>query len=158
MTQTTGWLRTADAADPVKASAVLQGGRCRTTAALFTEWARVLRFPRHFGRNWDGFADSLTETVFLHPDVEPEREDRPPTTILLEDAGDLLTAEADLQWLAFLGALGDAATVRPDDEDAPWYRAGGPRLVLVLQDTPERLGPVLDRLGTLGYSPSRAEP
>lgn len=142
MTQTVGWIRTADAAEPVEASAVVRGAHCRETRDLFAEWSRALGFAPHFGGNWDAFADSLTETVLL----DPTNSARPPTTILVEEAGQLLAEEPDRQWAVFLGAVRDAATVRDDDEDAACFPAGSPRLVLILRDTPDHLGPVVDRL------------
>ena len=150
MAQTAGWIRTADVTEPVEATAVVHGEHCRKTGELFTEWSRALGFARHFGRNWDAFADSLTETVLLYPETEPARS---PTTILVDQAGQLLTDEPDTQWTAFLGAARDASTVRTDDEDAASYRAGDPRLILVLRDSPEHLRPVTDRLTALGYAP-----
>jgi RNAse (barnase) inhibitor barstar len=46
--------------DPAPATAV-DGRACRTRAAFFTEVARVLAFPPHFGRNWDALADCLRD-------------------------------------------------------------------------------------------------
>jgi hypothetical protein len=43
----------------------IDGRRCRTKAALFDEFARVLAFPAHFGRNWDAFADVLDDLEWL---------------------------------------------------------------------------------------------
>jgi hypothetical protein len=43
----------------------LDGRRCRTRAALFDEFARVLAFPPHFGRNWDAFEDLLNDLEWL---------------------------------------------------------------------------------------------
>jgi len=140
------WIRTADGAEPIEASAVVRGAHCRETRDLFAEWSRALGFGRHFGRNWDAFADSLTEAVLLDPDST-----RLPTTILVEEAGQLLAEEPDRQWASFLDAMRDVSTVREDDEDAACFPDGSARLVLILRDTPERLGPVADRLTTLGY-------
>ena len=147
MAQTIGWLRITDATEAVEAAAVVRGTHCREARELFTEWSRALGFGRHFGGNWDAFADSLTEAVLLDPDNSV----RPPTTILVEEAGQLLAEEPDRQWATFLDALRDVSTVRDDDEDAACFPEGSPRLVLILRDTPEHLNPVANRLAALGY-------
>ena len=58
-----GWLevRTDPPAAPAGRYAVLHGPACRTTAALFAEFARALRLPAWFGHNWDALADCLRD-------------------------------------------------------------------------------------------------
>ncbi|GAB2824442.1 hypothetical protein GCM10022221_23120 [Actinocorallia aurea] len=43
------------------AGRALDGRACRTRAALFTEAARALSLPAHFGRNWDALYDCLRD-------------------------------------------------------------------------------------------------
>lgn len=151
MVKTVDWIRTADPANPTGASAFVHGERCRETRGLFVEWARALGFAAHFGNNWDAFADSLTEATLLSPDTDSGGR---PTTVRVDQAGQLLADEPDAQWAAFLGAVRDVSTVHADDEDAARYRGGSPRLVLILRDAPGRLGQITDRLATLGYAPA----
>ncbi|GIF95995.1 barstar family protein [Catellatospora citrea] len=56
------WLAVTAAAPPDDAS-VVDGRACRTRSGLFAEFARALRFPDHFGRNWDALADCLRDTA-----------------------------------------------------------------------------------------------
>ena len=52
------WLTVTTAAAP---AAAIDGRACRTRAAFFTEAARVLSFPGHFGHNWDALVDCLRD-------------------------------------------------------------------------------------------------
>lgn len=52
------WLTVTTAAAPAGA---IDGRACRTRAAFFTEAARVLSFPGHFGHNWDALVDCLRD-------------------------------------------------------------------------------------------------
>lgn len=44
---------------------LLDGGRAIDRSAFFDEFARLLRFPGWFGRNWDAFADCLSDLSWL---------------------------------------------------------------------------------------------
>ncbi|MEO3785222.1 barstar family protein [Actinocorallia sp. B10E7] len=79
----------------VPAPEALDGRACRTRVGLFTEAARVLRFPDYFGRNWDAFYDCLRDAdppVFSVDHAEELLADEPPEQLglllnLLSDAG-----------------------------------------------------------------------
>ena len=45
--------------------ATFSGARMRNVDDLFREFARELRFPEHFGRNWPAFAECLSELDWL---------------------------------------------------------------------------------------------
>jgi hypothetical protein len=45
--------------------AVIDGEAAGSRAGIFTEMARVLRFPDYFGRNWDAVYDCLTDLSWL---------------------------------------------------------------------------------------------
>ncbi|MBF8191833.1 barstar family protein [Nonomuraea sp. K274] len=77
------------------APAVVDGRACRTRAAFFEEVARVLRFPRYFGRNWDALTDCLRDTGAV--------------ALVVEHAEDLLSAEPAEQFGTLLAVLADAA-------------------------------------------------
>ncbi|RJL29966.1 barstar family protein [Bailinhaonella thermotolerans] len=74
---------------------VVRGPRCRTTGALFEEWAAALGFPGYFGRNWDAFDDCLG-------DLDPE------LTILVTGAQELLADEPPRELGVLLTLLGEA--------------------------------------------------
>jgi RNAse (barnase) inhibitor barstar len=78
------------------APAVVDGRACRTRAAFFEEVARVLRFPGHFGRNWDALADSLRDVTGA-------------VALIVDNADELLSAEPPEQFATLLAILADAA-------------------------------------------------
>ncbi|MGW0712964.1 barstar family protein [Streptomyces sp. NPDC002643] len=86
MTGGTTWIRPlTEAPDGVPTPKEVRGSRCRTSEGLFTEWALVLGFPDHFGRNWDAFRDCLRDAV---ADAEPK-------VIIVREAGELLADEPE---------------------------------------------------------------
>ncbi|MFI5794559.1 barstar family protein [Streptomyces sp. NPDC051677] len=127
-------------------AAVVRGNRCRTKAGLFTEWARALEFPAHFGRNWDAFHDCVSERALWHsdPDGPPPAL---PYTILVEEAAQLLVDASPRELKMLLQVLSDAATVQSDDEDADVYPDGF-RLRLLLHDAPAALLDLAPRMRT----------
>lgn len=74
---------------------LIDGALCRSRAGLFTEWARALSFPGHFGRNWDAFYDCLIDLGAV--------------TIVVDSADELLADEPD-QLDTFRAAVRDATT------------------------------------------------
>lgn len=44
---------------------LLDGARCQTSAGFFSEMARALEFPDHFGHNWAALTDCLTDMGWL---------------------------------------------------------------------------------------------
>lgn len=77
------------------APTVIDGRACRTRAELFTELARVLRFPAYFGRNWDALADCLRDVV--------------PAELVIADAGELLADAPEHDTEVLLRIVGDLA-------------------------------------------------
>ena len=80
------------------APAVVDGRRCRTRAALFDEVARVLRFPGHFGRNWDALTDSLRDATAAGR-----------VALVVEHAEELLGDEPPERLATLLDILADAS-------------------------------------------------
>jgi hypothetical protein len=78
--------------------AVIDGERAGSRAGIFTEMARVLRFPDYFGRNWDAVYDCLTDMSWLPADGY---------VIVVDGFGRLATAEPD-QWAIGLKVLREA--------------------------------------------------
>lgn len=145
------WLElTADEPRREALSAVIHGTGCRTTAELFSEWARGLDFPAYFGRNWDAFHDCLSEKALWFVDL-----DGPPPahslTILVKDASHLLADAPDRDLTVLLQTVSDAATVTEADEDARVHRDGY-RIHLLLHDSPSRLPLLARRMEAAGFA------
>jgi RNAse (barnase) inhibitor barstar len=78
----------------------IKGAKCKTPAALFTEFAKVLELPEYFGHNWDSLEECLADLewmpakgyVLLLTDAEqilPEDEEDYATLLeVLSDAGE----------------------------------------------------------------------
>ncbi|GAB4054544.1 barstar family protein [Catellatospora paridis] len=84
------------AAPPPDDTSVIDGRACRTRSGLFAEFARALRFPDHFGHNWDALADCLRDVA-----------GGPGPTVSVGHAEDLLTDAPELTaiLLEVLGAI-----------------------------------------------------
>ncbi|MFC5668106.1 barstar family protein [Kitasatospora misakiensis] len=87
---------------------LVQGANCRTTAALFAEWAGALAFPGYFGHNWDAFEECLNDA--LHP---PGTDSAAPLLVLVADADALLADEPPRQLTTFLSILDASAAATP---------------------------------------------
>ncbi|MEX3100531.1 MULTISPECIES: barstar family protein [unclassified Streptomyces] len=124
MTRTTDWIR--PLAEAPAAAKEVSGARSRTRQDLFTEWSAALGFPGHFGRNWDAFTDCLRDIA--------------PTAVVVRDAGALLADAPQLELAVLLDVLAEATG---DDSAAP-------RLLLFLDDTPDRLAALNARLAKGG--------
>jgi RNAse (barnase) inhibitor barstar len=44
----------------------LELAKTRSKGGLLDEFAKTLKFPRHFGRNWDALNDCLSDLSWLH--------------------------------------------------------------------------------------------
>ncbi|MFE7897376.1 barstar family protein [Streptomyces sp. NPDC057424] len=145
MTSTTAWIRPlSEAAAGVRTARWdVDGSCCRTSRDLFTEWATRLGFPDHFGRNWDAFRDCLHDAV-SNGGAEAVCHDAPTSpAVVVREAGDLLTDEPDHALAILLFILSEAAG---DDSTAP-------RLLLLLDDTPDRLSHLAQRMTEAGFPP-----
>ncbi|MFC4062338.1 barstar family protein [Planomonospora corallina] len=81
------------------APAVVDGRACRTRAAFFEEVARALRFPAHFGRNWDALTDCLRDVTARDGIV----------ALVVEHAEDLLAADPPGRFATLLEILAESA-------------------------------------------------
>ncbi|WP_416979607.1 barstar family protein [Streptomyces sp. T028] len=142
MTATTAWIRplTEMAADIPTTRGEVRGSRCRTSQDLFTEWAAGLGFPDHFGHNWDAFQDCLDDILPGVGIVQVGQEAHPPAVVIVREAGELL-AEEPVTVLAILVMI-LSETAGTD--------SAAPRLLLLLDDTPDRLASLNRRLVDAG--------
>ncbi|MFK0113013.1 barstar family protein [Streptomyces sp. NPDC091217] len=110
----------------------VRGSRCRTSRALFAEWADRLRLPDHFGHNWDALLDCLHDTGSGHGASR---------AIIVREARELLADEPE-DALAVLGRV--LSEVAGDHGEAP-------RLLLLLDDTPDHLCELVQRMAKAGW-------
>ncbi|MFJ8026795.1 barstar family protein [Streptomyces sp. NPDC096311] len=139
------WIRPlTEAAAGTPSRAEVRGSHSRTSRALFTEWAAVLGFPDYFGHNWDAFLDSLHDLVPHISNDEGDQGSSPPLTVVVREAGDLLADEPPNVLATLLNVLSEAA----GDDSAT------PRLVLLVDDTPDRLSHLARRMAEIGHPPA----
>jgi hypothetical protein len=107
-------------ANPHAAIRQIHGTRCHSEPSLFSEFAAALQFPLYFGRNWDAFADCLSDL--------PEWTQAEHTGLIIADADHILLHDDDLP-VKFFEVLRDVIAVRQTairvllhiGQDAPGY-------------------------------------
>jgi hypothetical protein len=145
MTSTTAWIRPlTEATTGIPMRRDVHGSHCRTSQGLFTAWAAGLGFPDYFGHNWDAFRDCLHDAVSNADFDTPDQESPPQLAIIVHEAGNLLADEPQNALTILLNLLSEAAG---DDSAAP-------RLLLLLDDTTDRLSQLAQRLADAGYPPA----
>jgi hypothetical protein len=144
------WARPATEPVPkAPGQAHVRGGLCRTTAALFTEWATALNFPDYFGHNWDAFADSLKTEAWGADIGVTSRQTPDPLTVIIHRAPALLAEEPPAVLLMFADIIDGIATGRLVDRTR--RPPANPRLeLLLLDDWPQRPGSLIGRLAATG--------
>lgn len=141
MTRTTAWIRSlTKAVVGTSARGDIDGSHCHTRQDLFAEWANRLGFPDYFSPNWDAFHDCLRDAVSSTGVRVAGQEPPAPHTLIIREAGDLLADEPRPVLVVFLSVLGQVAG---DDSTAP-------RLLLLLDDTPDRLAGLARRMTEAG--------
>lgn len=145
MTSTTTWIRPlTEAAAGLATRRDVHGSRCRTSQGLLTEWAAGLGFPDYFGHNWDAFRDCLRDAVSNAGIGAPDQENPPQPAIVVREAADLLADEPQNVLAILLHILSEVAG---DDSAAPG-------LLLLLDDTTDRLSHLAERMAEAGYPPA----
>ncbi|TQE26439.1 barnase inhibitor [Streptomyces ipomoeae] len=120
------WIRRWSAAEaPSPAAVDILGSRCRTTLDVFAEWSKALGFPGYFMHNWDSFEDCMFAVTRSAP-----------LTVVIRDAAHLLADEPPRQLSTLLDIL-TGVTGRP---------ANPPALLLLLDDTPDHLAALAERM------------
>lgn len=127
LTSTTAWIRPLhETGADLPAGREVRGAHCRTSEDLFGEWAAGLGFPDHFGHTWDALHDCLRDAA--------------PMTVVVREAGDLLADEPEGVLALFVTVVGTAVGVD----------SAAPRLLLLLDDTPDRLSHLAGRMEQAG--------
>jgi len=75
---------------------ILRGRRCTDVPSMFGEFARQLRFPDYFGRNWAALEDCLTDLAWLPA---------PGYALLLDGAESLLVDERPAELVRLVDLL-----------------------------------------------------
>lgn len=133
MTGTAAWIRPLAAKEAgLHRHEEVRGSHCRTAQRLFAEWAAGLGFPHWFGHNWDAFLDCMR---MVSDDTGHD------VTIVVREAGELLADERPDVLAVLLTVLSQVA--RPV--------GGTPGLLLLVDDTPDRLSGLARRMADAGH-------
>ncbi|MGB3655882.1 MAG: barstar family protein [Rivularia sp. (in: cyanobacteria)] len=81
---------------------VIDGVNCTTKENFFEEASSRLDFPEYFGRNWDAFNDSFTETLWS--------QEKPQCIFIILNAEKLLSNAQEIDLSNMLEILKDAIT------------------------------------------------
>lgn len=81
---------------------VIDGVNCTTKENFFEEVSSRLDFPEYFGRNWDAFNDSFTETLWS--------QEKPQCIFIILNAEKLLSNAQEIDLSNMLEILKDAIT------------------------------------------------
>ena len=77
---------------------IVRGGKCRSAAGLFAEFAKSLAFPDYFGHNWDALEECLADLEWL-----PAK-----GYLLLFTDAELILPDDEEEFATFLEVLNDA--------------------------------------------------
>ncbi len=88
---------------------VIDGANCLTKEKFFDEVSSVLDFPEYFGRNWDAFNDSFTETLWS--------QEKPLFIIVISKADKLLSQAEEKDLTILLDIMKDSTTEVSDEEE-----------------------------------------
>jgi hypothetical protein len=83
------------------------GRKCRTTAGLMGEFARVLEFPTYFGKNWDAFEECVTDLQWLPA----------PGYLFIVTEAEQLLPDHDEEYETFLKILEESGKVWATEQD-----------------------------------------
>ena len=95
---------------------VVKGRKCKTSAGVFNEFARALKFPDYFGHNWDALEECLADLEWL-----PAKG----YIVLITDARSVIPDD-DEEYETLLEILNDAGEAwskgqTPDGRRAPFH-------------------------------------
>jgi hypothetical protein len=123
----------------------IRGGKCRTAAGLFDEFAAALQFPWYFGGNWDALDECLSDLEWLPADGY---------ALFVADAVAVLADEPAGQFRTFCDVLHAAAANWSGPDHG--VRPRPPRAFhVVLQTEPAREAELRARLNSAGAFPDR---
>ena len=89
---------------------VVRGAKCRTSHALFDEFAAAWQFPPYFGENWDALDECLADLEWLRAGAY---------VLVIADAPRLLEDESADLFRLFVDLVADIARERSEDEGEP---------------------------------------
>jgi hypothetical protein len=108
----------------------VRGGKMRTPAGLFDEFAAAFQFPWYFGQNWDAFIECMSDLDWLEPGLG--------YLVMIRDAAELLADEsASLPIFAAAMARATIEFATPIERGAWWDRPAIPFHVLLVGNSDE---------------------
>jgi hypothetical protein len=96
--------------DAKTAARIVRGAKCRTSPALFDEFAAAWQFPPYFGENWDALDECLADLEWLSARAY---------VLVISDAPRLLDEEPLDRFRLLVDLLADVARERSEDEGEP---------------------------------------
>jgi hypothetical protein len=95
---------------PRTVARVVRGAKCRSSHALFDEFAAAWQFPPYFGENWDALDECLADLEWLRAQAY---------VLIVADALQLLDEEPTDTFRLFVEIVADIARERSEDEGEP---------------------------------------
>ena len=125
---------------------VLRGGKCRSAAGLFAEFAEALEVPDYFGHNWDALEECLADLEWL-----PAK-----GYVLLFTNAELILPDDEEEFATLLEVLGDAGEAWASGQAGEWSTRTLPFHTLLAASKQEKSKLLHRGVSQVASSPARS--